>query len=178
MKYVHDDQGLYDPAVREAMGRFAEDVALFEAAAAVRAAAHAVDRLRAAGAEGRSLSSGAADLLLRLSNGAPAGVGELARAAGVSSRNVTGLVDTLEKAGMVVRAADPDDRRAVRVSITEAGLRWVDDFRTPAQLAMSAMFHGFSAEDVARLRDLCLRLVVNQQAVAARMGDTGLSTVD
>jgi hypothetical protein len=35
---------------------------------------------------------------------------------------------------------------------------------------MAAVFHGFSDEDVARLRDLCLRLVVNQRAVAARMG--------
>jgi len=174
MKYVHDEEGLYDPAVRAAMERFADngDTTLFEAAAAVRAAAHAVDRLRAAGSERRSLSSGAADLLLRLSDGDPAGVGELARAAGVSSRNVTGLVDTLERAGMVGRAPDPDDRRAVLVSITEAGQDWVTDFRKPAQLAMSAVFHGFSTEEVARLRDLCLRLVVNQQAVAARMGDS------
>ncbi|MBB4909764.1 MarR family winged helix-turn-helix transcriptional regulator [Actinophytocola algeriensis] len=178
MKYVHDDRGLYDPAVRETMGRFAEDTTAFEAAAAVRAAAHAVERLRAAGAEGRALSSGAVDLLLRLSNGEPAGVGELARAAGVSSRNVTGLVDTLEKAGMVVRAPDPADRRAVLVSITEGGLGWLDDFREPARLAMAAVFHGFSADDVAQLRDLCLRLVVNQRAVAARMGDTAPSTVD
>jgi DNA-binding MarR family transcriptional regulator len=178
MKYVHDDDGLYDPAVREAMGRFAGDGALFEAAAAVRAAAHGVERLRATGAEGRALSSGAMDLLLRLSNGEPAGVGELARAAGVSSRNVTGLVDTLEKAGMVTRAPDPGDRRAVLVSITAAGLGWVDDFREPARRAMAAVFHGFSTEEVARLRDLCLRLVVNQRAVAARMGATTPSTVD
>ncbi len=171
MRYVHDDDGLYDPAVREAMGWFADGdgVALFEAAAAVRAAAHAVERLRAAGAEHRALSSGAVDLLLRLSDGDPAGVGELARAAGVSSRNVTGLVDTLERAGMVRRDADPNDRRVVRVSITDTGTEWVREFREPARMAMAAVFHGFSAEDVARLRDLCLRLVVNQQAVAARM---------
>jgi len=181
MKYVHDDDGLFfDPAVREAMGRFAGDSALFEAAAAVRTAAHAVEQLRTGGAERRALSSGAMDLLLRLSDGEPAGVGALARAAGVSSRNVTGLVDTLERAEMVTRAPDPGDRRAVLVSISDAGRQWVEDFRKPAQLAMSAVFHGFSAEDVARLRDFCLRLVVNQEVVAARMKDAtqGMSTVD
>jgi DNA-binding MarR family transcriptional regulator len=83
---------------------------------------------------------------------------------------VTGLVDTLERAGMVTRAADPDDRRAVLVSITDGGTRWVDEFREPARMAMAAMFHGFSADEVNRLRDLCLRVVVNQQAVAERMG--------
>lgn len=172
MKYVHDENGLHDPAVRDAMGRFADGdgVALFEAAAAVRAAAQAVERLRAAGAERRTLSSGAVDLLLRLSDGTSATIGELARAAGVSSRNVTGLVDTLERAGMVTRTPDPDDRRAVLVSITGTGTGWVDEFRTPARMAMAAMFHGFTAEDVNRLRDLCLRVVVNQQAVAERMG--------
>ncbi|MGB3437788.1 MAG: MarR family transcriptional regulator [Actinophytocola sp.] len=165
MKYVHDDDGLYDPDARAALGRFAGDgdAGLFEAAAAVRAAAHAVGRLLAAGSARRALSAGAVDLLLRLSDGEPAGVGELARSAGVSSRNVTGLADTLERAGMVTRAPDPADRRAVLVSITEAGRRWVTDFRKPAQLAMAAVFHGFDAEDVARLRDLCLRLVVNQR---------------
>ncbi len=171
MKYVHDDDGLYDPAVRDVMGRFADGdgVALFEAAAAVRAAAHAVERLRAAGAEHRALSPGAVDLLLRLSDGAPAAVGELARAVGVSSRNVTGLVDTLERAGMVQRVPDAEDRRVVRVVITEGGLEWVRDFHEPARRAMAALFHGFSPDDVSRLRDLCLRVVVNQRAVADAM---------
>jgi DNA-binding MarR family transcriptional regulator len=174
MKYVYDDDGLFDPAVREALGRFVGDAdsSRMEAAAAVRAAAHGVERLRAGGARRRALSAGAVDLLMRLHTGEPAGVGELARAAGVSSRNVTGLVDTLVRAGMVERAPDPADRRAVLVSITDVGRGWVDEFREPALLAMAAVFHGFSDDDVARLRDLCLRLVVNQQAVSARMGNS------
>ncbi len=72
----------------------------------------------------------------RLDDGEPAAVEQLAGALGVTSRNVTGLVDTLERAGMVRR------------------------------------------RDVARLRDLCLRLVVNQRAVVARTGVPRPSTVD
>ncbi|MDQ3787588.1 MAG: MarR family transcriptional regulator [Actinomycetota bacterium] len=171
MKYVHDDDGLYDPVVRDVMRRFADGdgVALFEAAAAVRAAAHAVERLRAAGAEHRALSPGAVDLLLRLSDSEPAAVGELARAVGVTSRNVTGLVDTLERAGMVRRVPDGGDRRVVRVLITDGGREWVRGFREPARRAMAALFHEFSPDDVSRLRDLCLRVVVNRRAVAAAM---------
>jgi len=56
------------------------------------------------------------------------------------------------------------------VSITAAGADWVDEFRAPARMAMAAVFHGFSADEVNRLRDLCLRVVVNQRAVAERMG--------
>lgn len=208
MKYVHDDHGLYDPSVREALVRFADgaDTTQFEAAAAVRAAAHAVERLQNLGERNRALSSGAVDLLLRLdaagSAGAidpddadsssagveskPAGassghssgasVGELARAAGFSSRNVTGLVDTLERAGLVRRAPDPGDRRAVLVTITDAGRGWVADFREPARRAMGALFHGFTDAEVSRLRDLCLRLVVNQEMVARHV--SGESTSD
>jgi DNA-binding MarR family transcriptional regulator len=168
MKYVHDDDGLHDPAVREAMGRFAGggDTRRLEAAAAVRAAAHAVERLRSSGSGTRSLSSGAVDILLRLGTvEGGASVGELARAAGVSSRNVTGLVDTLERAGLAERAPDPDDRRSVLVRATGAGLAWVADFRQPAQRAMAALFHGFTDAELGQLRHLCLRLVTNQRAI-------------
>jgi DNA-binding MarR family transcriptional regulator len=177
MKYVHDDHGLYDPSVREALVRFADgaDTTQFEAAAAVRAAAHAVERLQNLGERNRALSSGAVDLLLRLDSGG-AGVGELARAAGFSSRNVTGLVDTLERAGLVRRAPAPGDRRAVLVTITDAGRGWVADFREPARRAMGALFHGFTDAEVSRLRDLCLRLVVNQEMVARHV--SGESTSD
>jgi len=174
MKYVHDDHGLYDAAVRDALGRFTggADTGRLEAAAAVRAATHAVERLRSIGSRSRALSSGAVDLLLRLSDGESARVGELARAAGVSSRNVTGLVDTLERAGLARRTTAPGDRRSVLVSITEDGAAWVVDFREPARLAMAAMFHGFTEAEVAELRGLCLRLVVNQQAIERRMGNS------
>ncbi|HEX6360279.1 MarR family transcriptional regulator [Actinophytocola sp.] len=171
MKYVTDSAGLYDPTVRDALARFADggDTTRFEAAAAVRAAAHAIERLRSAGS--RSLSSGAVDVLLQLSvTSGGVSVGELARAAGVSSRNATGLVDTLEKADLVRRTPDPDDRRSVLIAMTDAGRQWVTDFRQPANLAMNAMFHGFTDEEVAQLRHLCLRVVTNQQAIEQRMG--------
>jgi DNA-binding MarR family transcriptional regulator len=41
----------------------------------------------------------------------------------VAPRTATELVDALEAAGLVERAADPDDRRATRVQTTGAGRR-------------------------------------------------------
>jgi DNA-binding MarR family transcriptional regulator len=171
MKYVTDDAGLYNPAVREALARFADggDTTRFEAASAVRAAAHAIERLRGAGA--RSLSSGAVDVLLRLSvTDDGVSVGELARSAGVSARNATGLVDTLEKADLVRRTPDPDDRRSVLIAMTDTGRAWVADFRQPANMAMNALFHGFTEEELTQLRHLSLRVVTNQLAIEQRMG--------
>ena len=45
----------------------------------------------------------------------------LAEAAGVTRATMTGLIDTLEKDGMVVREADAHDRRTVHVRLTELG---------------------------------------------------------
>jgi len=46
---------------------------------------------------------------------------ELAEHAKVSRATVTGLLDTMEKAGLIGRAPDPHDRRASNVKITARG---------------------------------------------------------
>ncbi|NUT46941.1 MAG: MarR family transcriptional regulator, partial [Saccharothrix sp.] len=140
------------------------DTLTLEAAAGLRLAAQAIERMRAHGAGGRGLSTGALDVLVRLRTATAEGltIGDLARAGGVSSRNVTGLVDTLERDDLVQRVPDPEDRRSVRVRITPAGREWLDAFREPTRRAMSAIFHGFTDQDLARFRHLCLRLVENQ----------------
>ncbi|MGM1062988.1 MarR family winged helix-turn-helix transcriptional regulator [Saccharothrix sp. Mg75] len=166
---VDDEDFLYDSGVRASMTTFTggDDTLALEAAAAIRSAAQAVDKLRSRGAGGRGLSAGALDVLARLSTAPDDGlsVGELAQAAGVTSRNVTGLVDTLERDALVRRVPDPDDRRSVRVQATDAGREWLTAFREPTARAMAAVFAGFTDEDLARTRHLCLRLVENAQRV-------------
>ena len=43
--------------------------------------------------------------------------GELARATGLTTASITGVVDRLEEAGFVTRERDPNDRRRVVVQI-------------------------------------------------------------
>ncbi|MET0237545.1 MAG: MarR family transcriptional regulator [Kibdelosporangium sp.] len=158
-----EDGTLFDPRVRESMAVLTDgDTLTFEAAAAVRTAFHAVERLRSRGTSNRGLSSGALDILIRLST-APDGMAPnaLAQAAGVSARNVTGLLDTLQRDGLIERSPDPHDRRSIRATITAAGQEWLDAFRTPSQLAMAAVFRGFSPAELTQLRHLCLRLADN-----------------
>ena len=171
MKHVHnyerDPAGYrFDPGVRAALTGFTgdDDILFLEAATAVRSATRAVERLRSRG----GLGSGALDVLLRLGV-APAGVGELAEALDVSSRNVTGLVDTLEREGLAERGPDPADRRAVRVRITAAGRDWIAAFRAPAKAGMAAVFRDFTPAEVAQFRDFALRLAASAAAVEARI---------
>ncbi|MDP3068998.1 MAG: MarR family transcriptional regulator [Opitutaceae bacterium] len=46
---------------------------------------------------------------------------ELAERTGVTRATMTGLVDTLERAGFVTRTAHPDDRRMMSVCLTKRG---------------------------------------------------------
>ncbi|MGA2016747.1 MAG: MarR family transcriptional regulator [Opitutaceae bacterium] len=46
---------------------------------------------------------------------------ELAEKAGVTRATITGLVDTLERDGLVTREHDSDDRRMMRVHMTQKG---------------------------------------------------------
>jgi DNA-binding MarR family transcriptional regulator len=166
------DDLLYSLEVRSALAGFTlgEDTGVLEAAAAVRTAARSLDQLRSRGTDSRGLSPGALDILMRLGTG-ESNIRDLAASAGVSSRNVTGLVDTLERAGLAVRAPDPRDRRSVLVRITEDGQRWLEEFRRPSQLAMAALFRGFTDAETTQLRHLCLRLAENQQRLARHLED-------
>ena|SRR5580765_157519 len=48
-------------------------------------------------------------------------VGDLARAAELNPSAMTRLLDKLEEKGLIVRANDPTDRRALRIQLTDAG---------------------------------------------------------
>ncbi|MBX7265883.1 winged helix-turn-helix transcriptional regulator [Micromonospora sp. Llam7] len=66
--------------------------------------------------------------------------------------NVTGLVDKLERAGLVERRPDPADRRQKTLVVTETGRRMRD--RVHRVLSDSRLLASLDTEELARLRDL------------------------
>jgi DNA-binding MarR family transcriptional regulator len=70
-----------------------------------------------------------AKVLLRL-DGQPPTFGELATALGCDKTNITGMVDRLDRLGLVHRVPDTNDRRAVRAELTEHGAALTADIRT------------------------------------------------
>lgn len=59
--------------------------------------------------------------LLWLGHDGPLAMGELARRLAVTDKTVTGLVDRLERDGLLRRGRDDADRRVVHVSLTARG---------------------------------------------------------
>lgn len=90
--------------------------------------------------------------LKRLAHG-EASASELARKAELNPGAMTRLLDRLEERGLTVRVADPADRRALLVSLTEAGwAMWADIDQCGARVRARA-FKGLSdAEQDALVR--------------------------
>jgi DNA-binding MarR family transcriptional regulator len=70
-----------------------------------------------------------AKVLLRL-DGQPPTFGELATALGCDKTNITGMVDRLDRLGLVQRVPDAADRRVVRAELTEQGVTRTADIRS------------------------------------------------
>jgi len=66
--------------------------------------------------------------LAMLERTGPRRVTELAAIQEITQPSMTALVNRLEKAGLVMRLRDPDDQRAVRVSLSPAGAAHLRSF--------------------------------------------------
>ena len=88
---------------------------------------------------------------------------ELAGLNGVTEQTMGRVVARLERAGHVVRADDPRDRRRRAVSITEAG-RAAAAEAGRVQPAEDLTTHGLTAAQVEELREMLVTLVRTQRS--------------
>src|SRR5262245_41892796 len=72
--------------------------------------------------------------------------------------SVTGVVDRLQRAGLVVRKGSPTDLRAKRVSLTQAGRHLVEQVLTVHSAQIDAVLAGLEASERAELQRLLARL--------------------
>ena len=87
----------------------------------------------------------------------PSTAGELARHTGLTSGAVTGLIDRLERLGLVERTADPADRRKVRVRVREDRIAPIAALCAPLEKAMQTLLAGYSREELKILIDFAER---------------------
>ena len=153
---------LFDPRIREVLRRSGRKVeAGTEALAAVRILGKKLHASMQRWADRFGLSEGRFQILVRLQH-QEAGrltMGELAEMLDVSPRSVTGLVDNLERDGLVKRVDDPSDRRSVYAEITEQGRERVKALWREAAAVQGWLTEGFKESELIQLRHLCLRLI-------------------
>ncbi|MFJ8308254.1 MULTISPECIES: MarR family winged helix-turn-helix transcriptional regulator [unclassified Streptomyces] len=75
----------------------------------------------------------------------------------LTTGGMTGRLDKLEKAGLLTRSPDPNDRRGLRVSLTEKGLKLVDESVTAGLAAQTEVLTSALDEDEAAQLSALLR---------------------
>jgi DNA-binding MarR family transcriptional regulator len=78
----------------------------------------------------------------------------LAEMLGVDAPTVTRKVQQLERDGLVVRHADPDDGRASRIALTPAGRRTLERVLKARRAWLERLLEGWDDEDLARFGSL------------------------
>jgi len=86
---------------------------------------------------------------------------DLARAVGIEGPTLTRHLDGLEQAGLVVRRRDPEDRRAVRVELTEEGERLFGTLLQAVIRFNKQLTAGLGEQELERLRKTLARLERN-----------------
>lgn len=85
----------------------------------------------------------------------------LAEKMNVEPMTLVGFLDRLEAAGLVTREADPTDRRAKIVTLTEAAAPYLAGIRAAGLRVRAEATCGFSEAERELLRDLLLRMREN-----------------
>jgi DNA-binding MarR family transcriptional regulator len=119
----------------------------------------AVVALRAATLPRAGLSLTAAATLARLQRSGPARLTELAGAEGVSQPSMTALIARLADQGLVRRAADPHDGRAVVLTLSPAGEEVLAQRRAERTRQITGPLAGLSEDDVRRIADALPALI-------------------
>jgi len=84
---------------------------------------------------------------------------ELAEASHQLSATMTGIIDRLVERDLVIRQRVPDDRRALRISLTETGKRLIEQIEEQQTKRMTRVFRSLSAferKEMLRLMNIYL----------------------
>ncbi|GEC08243.1 MarR family transcriptional regulator [Streptomyces spinoverrucosus] len=112
------------------------------------------------------LDRAAVALLRQVADSEPLRPGELAHRLGVEASHVTRTVQQLQRAGYVTRVPDPDDRRAQRIELTEAGRKAIERIRDVGARGMQLALADWSPEELVQLATLFHRMVDDFLAMA------------
>lgn len=113
-------------------------------------AAHRLIRI-AARSTGNTTPSAVWNTLSILSTDGPLRIGELASAARVSQPSMTKVVHQLVDEKLVRRVTDADDSRAWLVSVTAAGIRALQEWRTTLATTLEPLFSDLDPAELEAL---------------------------
>lgn len=86
---------------------------------------------------------------------------ELGRRAGLEPSSMTGLLDRMERDGLIQRHADPDDRRAQCIALTDRGRHCELGVMGVVDETLARVTLGVDEDEVDQLKHLLRRMLAN-----------------
>jgi DNA-binding MarR family transcriptional regulator len=111
-----------------------------------------------------------ATMLYMISIGRCATAAELARHNGIDASAITRLLDRVERHGLLKRVRSSEDRRIVRLELTEAGQAVAARIPEIFCGVLDQLFVDFAPEELDVLRAMLNRIIVNGGDCAAQSG--------
>jgi len=99
----------------------------------------------------KKLSIAELSVLMRMSRQPFCRATELATMIGVPTSTVTGILDRLEKRGLLERSQDPCDRRSIQITATPKTGEFVAALRTPMEDLLRRAFRSMPDSSTSRL---------------------------
>lgn len=97
-------------------------------------------------------------LLVSLAALGSASQNELGRQTGIDAATTNGVVERLTKKGLIHSHTDPDDKRRLRLSLSDAGEQMVDRCIPVARIVTRLTLEGLTSRESARLLQLLKKI--------------------
>lgn len=110
------------------------------------------------GAQGRIL------YVLWQGDGVP--IVELSRKTGLAKTTLTSMLDRMEAANLIVRAFDKEDRRQIRIMLTDEARALQGEYDVVSRRMNEIYYAGFSDEEIAAFEDTLRKILINLEGIS------------
>jgi DNA-binding MarR family transcriptional regulator len=163
-----EDQARLDPHIRLALATWPQiDPAVEGIVTRIAKANRQLDAEMRTGLAHVGLTKEEFKVLMELLAG-PQTHGALCRQLEVSTGAMTNRLDKLERAGLVSRSQDPNDRRGVMLTLTPSGAERLDAYIDRGARRERQLLEGLSSRDKRQLNELLAKLVDSLDAELGR----------
>lgn len=88
-------------------------------------------------------------------------ISELARKTGLAKTTLTSMLDRMEQRGLIKRACSPDDRRTVKIRLTETARGFREQYDQVSEEMSQIFYRGFNDEEILALETGLRKVLAN-----------------
>ena len=96
---------------------------------------------------------------------------EISRYTGLTSGATTAMLDRLEKANLIIRKSNPNDRRGVLIEIDQRSRETIEPLVRGTQNEQGRLFEQYSAEELTLIGEFLIRFTETVQKQIASIED-------